>query len=52
MEYIVDLDDFKKCLDLIERPAQINGEVLVKLESVKMLIDAFPKDKLKEETMP
>ena len=49
MKYIVDLDDFKKCLDLIEKPAQINGEALVKLESVKMLIDAFPKKKIKEE---
>lgn len=52
MKYIVDLDNFKKCLDLIEKPAQINGEVLVKLESVKMLVDAFPKDKLNEEPIP
>ena len=51
MKYIVDLDDFKKCLDLIEKPAQINGEAVVKLESVKRLIDAFPKEKIKEEIM-
>ena len=51
MKYIVDLDDFKKCLDLIEKPTKINGEALVKLESVKMLIDAFPKEKIKEEIM-
>ena len=43
------VDSILKSLDLIEKPAKINGEALVKLESVKMLIDAFPKEKIKEE---
>ena len=46
MKYIVDLDALIKCMDVLEKPDG-NGK-LVRLDDVKKLINAFPKDELKE----
>lgn len=47
MKYIVDLDNFKACLDLVFKPAIMEGYALVRLEDVKSLVDKFPKDEYK-----
>lgn len=44
MKYIVDLD----ALNLIDSPGMMNGEKMLKLKDIKMLIDRFPKDEVKE----
>lgn len=51
MKYIVDLDNFKACLDLIFKPAVMGGYALVRLEDVKSLVDKFPKDEYKAANM-
>ena len=51
MKYIVDLDNFKACLDLIFKPAVMEGYALVRLEDVKSLVDKFPKDEYKAANM-
>lgn len=50
MKYIIDTDALKNVLDVMHKPYSINGKVCVYLDDVKDLIDAFPKDKFKEET--
>lgn len=45
MEYIVDLDSLKKCLDLLPVKMRMNQEKYIDLDDVKKLIDAFPKKK-------
>ena len=50
MKYIVDLDELKACLDLISKPAVLEGYVLVRLEDVKTMIDTFPKDEVADES--
>ena len=47
MKYIVDLDGLKACLDLVFKPAVMEGYALVRLEDVKSLVDKFPKDEYK-----
>ena len=44
MKYIIDLDALKNCLDLMNKPYSVNGEDLVYLDTVKEMIDAFPKE--------
>jgi len=48
MKYVVDLEALKNCIDLLPTPVKANGEILVNRIDVKALIDAFPKDELKE----
>lgn len=52
MKYIVDLDSFKACLDLIYKPAVIDGYALVRLEDVKDFIDTFPKETVDNSGRP
>lgn len=47
MKYIIDIDAFKDCLDLIESPVRAGVEKMVRLSDVKSLIDKFPKDEIK-----
>ena len=49
MKYIIDIDSLKGCLDLIDSPAMMSGEKMLKLKDIKMLIDRFPKDKVEDE---
>ena len=49
MKYIVDLDALINCMDLLPKPLKrADGSILVRLDDVKELIKAFPKDELKE----
>lgn len=50
MKYIVDIDALKDCLDLMTKPYCVNGRDTFYVEDVKSLIDAFPKEKVKEES--
>lgn len=47
MKYIIDLDAFKDCLDLLHY-IRLNGEPMVYVKNVKEFIDNFPKEKYKE----
>ena len=48
MKYIIDLDALNECLDLIFKPYCINGKDCVYLDTVKEMIDRFPKEKIKD----
>ena len=48
MKYVIDLEALKSCIDLLPTRGAVNGEILVNRIDVKALIDAFPKDELKE----
>ena len=48
MKYIIDLDAFKDCLDVLPAPVNYGGNQMVYLEDVKKFIDKFPKEKYKE----
>ena len=43
MKYIIDIDAFKDCLDLVEA-IKVNGHEYVAVHNVKLLIDRFPKE--------
>lgn len=44
-KYIVDIDSFKHCLDLL-KGIKVNGLPYISVDDVKLLIDGFPKDPL------
>lgn len=46
MEYIVNIDALKSCLELMPK-CMVNGEPYVSLEYVQEMIDRFPKDDLR-----
>lgn len=48
MKYIIDIDALKSCLELINRPYCINEKDLVYLDTVKEMLDKFPKEELIE----
>ena len=49
MKYIIDVDALINCMELIPKPLKrADGSILVRLDDVKELIKAFPKDELKE----
>ena len=43
MKYLFDVDAFRGCLDLLET-IKVNGNDMVFLDNVKILLDRFPKD--------
>ena len=43
MKYLFDVDAFRGCLDLLET-IKVNGNDMVFLNNVKILLDRFPKD--------
>ncbi len=45
MNYIIDIEALKNCLELIPK-CKVNGEPYVGLEIVKEMIDRFPKEEL------
>lgn len=49
MKYIVDVDALKECLDLINQPCEVRGRACVYLDTVKEMIDRFPKDYVVQE---
>jgi hypothetical protein len=49
MKYIIDVDALKECLDLISKPFASRGRDCVYLDTVKELIDRFPKDHVTQE---
>lgn len=47
MKYIIDLDALKACLELLPKPVtDRDNYYLVRLKTVKNLIDAFPKEEV------
>ena len=44
MKYIVDLDSLKDCLSLLPKPVKNGNLEYVCLQSVKEMIDKFPKE--------
>ena len=48
MKYISDIDALKACLKLLPKVVSIDGRPCVYLDSVCTMIDAFPKEEVKE----
>lgn len=48
MKYTIDIDALKDCLDLL--PRSYSDVCCVDLGDVKKMIDAFPKEEVKEKT--
>lgn len=49
MKYVIDLDSLKECFDLLPTPFIKEGKVCVYLDTVKEMIDKFPKKEVKDE---
>ena len=47
MKYIIDIDAFKNCLNILYKPFTYDGEDLVYLNDVYELLNKFPKDEVK-----
>lgn len=48
MKCIVDIDALKACLELLPKAITVDGRPCVYLDSVCAMIDAFPKEEVKE----
>lgn len=46
-KYIVDLDDFMDCLDVI-KTIEVNGHEYAAVQNIRAFIDRFPKIKVEE----
>lgn len=42
-KYIVDMDSFKECLDLLSE-GKINGHDYAYIQNIKVFVERFPKD--------
>lgn len=42
-KYIIDIDAFKECLDLV-KTMKIDGHDAAYIQNIKVFIDCFPKD--------
>lgn len=48
MKYIIDLDAFKECMELLRKADTSCGMHTVYIKDVKALMDVFPKEEYKE----
>ena len=48
MKYIIDVEALKGCFDLLPKPFITDGKACVYLDSIKEMIDKFPKEEYVE----